>query len=529
MRNLLLFICAFVVGCAGGAPDGHEYPERPDDTPYFYNETSMTEMNLSTRAALRNAREETGIEFVTVLLESIPGHIYIGDYAAGLFDGWRIGSRTGGRGVLILFVEEDRTLKIEVSYDLEPILTDAYCNSFQPTVKSYYAGRYFGDVFDGIVISMMRRVVLEITDDEDASLIQPMTDPQVLKASEVFLSGGGGITDDDYYYEENAKLAFIVPLPPERIDQFDADQDARVVVERYLRSLREGINYPFLGMLTEGSQMKRLEYPESPHFYMQRWKDCRQGFPYEIVAQGDLAAVRFDKDTSFPIFLRRSTDGYWKVDAARAWVSSWQDFSGNRSGPVHRDHPWMFAFPEHKPKASLCRVPDPVPLSMSLIEEIKRLEKAIRDEPGKASNYFDLADVFYWDCMWIAAAIDLVEKGLELEPGNIPYRWLAIRMRYRFPSPEPNAMHFEMLLEYDPENVDALCRYSYHCWQMTMEHRKAVDLLERAAHAEWKARGTLSQCKQYLEYYKQKYWSQVAVDMNRLEAALGYIRIFHWP
>jgi hypothetical protein len=513
-----------VLGCSGA--DSGLYPERPHDTPYYYNETAFTEMDQSSRACLRYARARTGVEFVTAIVRSTPNTMLIGDYAAGLFDEWEIGSKTDGRGVLILFVEADQTLKIEVSYELEPFLTDAYCSSFQPTIKSYYAGRYFGDVFDMIVESLSRRILLEITEEDPDWLAYPAAHPDILEASDTFLSGGGGVIEDDYYYEKNAKLAFIKPLPVERIREFDTDRNMVTVVERYLRSLREGINYPFLELLTEGGQMKRLEYPESPHFYRSRWEDCRRGFPYEIKVEGDLAVVRFSEDTSFPIFMRRTPNGFWKVDAARAWVSSWQDFAGNKSGPMYRDHPWMFAFPEYKEKKSLCRVPEPFPLSRSLKDEIRRLDEAMLQNPEEASNYFDLADIFCWECMWLATAIDLVERGLELDPGNMPYRWLAIDMHYRFPSPEPNAGHFEALLAMNPRDADALYGYSYHCWQFTMEYRKAIKFLRRGREAEVRITGKETHYRWYLKHYRETYWSEVAVYWSAPRKVWNFIWIF---
>jgi hypothetical protein len=483
-------------------------------------------MDQSSRACLRRARARTGVEFVTAIVESIPGTMMIGDYAAGLFDAWEIGAKTDGRGVLILFVEADRTLKIEVSYDLEPYLTDAYCSSFQPTIKCYYAGLYFGDVFDSIVENLVRRILLEITAEDPEWFGTPAIDPAVIDASEAFLSGGGGVIEDEYYYEKDAKLAFIRPLAPERLPEFDTDNDLERVVERYLQSLREGINYPFLGLLTEGSQLMRLEYPESPDFYGARWEDCCRGLPYSIRVEGDLAVVRFSEDCAFPIFMRRSPEGSWKIDAARAWISSWQDFAGNRSGPLYRDHPWMFAYPEYESKSSLCRVPDVRPMTVSLKDEIGRLDDLIHLNPDEASNYFELADIFAWDCMWLATAIDLVEQGLEIDPGNIPYRWLAIYLRYRFPAPEPNARHFEMLLALEPDNVDALYQYSRHCWLFTLEHRKAMRLLRHGREAEERVTGGARRYRRMLEFYRDNYWKEIAVDWSLPKKAWDYIRVF---
>jgi hypothetical protein len=526
MQKITLSICTLLI-ISGCGRDKDMYPKRPKETPYYYNESSITEMNQNARIALRNARESTGIEFVTVLLKKMPDHISVSDFAAGLFHKWQIGSNTEGKGVLLLFVEDTHTLKIEVGYELEGIFTDAFCSSFQPTIKGYYAGKYFGDVFCFLVECMERRFILGKEDASEDLFGVSATDPEILKSSEVFLSGGGGIIDDEYYYEKNTKLSFIRPLPPERIAEFDSDRDIDVVLERYFKSLQEGINYPFLGILTDGSQLMRLEYPKSVHFCKSRWMDCQRALPYRIKYKGDLAALRFAKDQSFPIFLRRTPDGFWKVDAARAWVSSWQDFVANKSGPLNRDHPWMFAFPEYKYKKSLCHVPDLLPASLTLKDEISKLEASIKREPNNVSNYFKLADIFYWDCLWIRAAIDLVEKGLELEPNNIPYRWLAIFMRYRFPSTGPNAGHLEKLLEINPIDLDALYKYSSYQWYYTMDHKKAMKVLRRARKVERKLTNSTRRFRRYLNSYKKNYWNQVAVDRSKLWRICEYFYIFY--
>ena len=528
MKKFIFFLCVlpFIFGCRG---EEDIYPKRPKDAPYYYNESSMTEMDPDAKITLRRARAETGIEFVTVILKKLPANISVGEYSAGLFDKWRIGSRTGGKGVLLLFVEDTHTLKIEVSYELEGVLTDAFCSSFQPTIKSYFAGRYFGDVFSGLVTCITRRVLVGPEAESEGMLREVCSDPEILKSSEIFLSGGGGIIDDEYFYEKDVKLSFITDISHSKLREFETDKDIEVVLERYFKSLREGINYPFLGILTEGSQMHRLEYPESADFYKSRWEDCRAAFPYKIKYSGNLAALRFGKQQSTPVFLRRSRDGYWKIDATRAWVSSWQDFANNRSGPLHRDHPWMFAFSEYGHKKSLCNVPGLLNGSLSVRGEISRLEEAIKNEPVNASNYFQLADIFYWDCLWIRAAIDLVEKGLELEPENVPYRWLAVMMNYRFPCSKPNSAHLEKLLEINPEDLDALEHYSRHQWYYTMDHSKAMQVLRMGMKVEKELTGRR---KRFIELYfnfMHYYWTQVGVDKNLLWRVAYYLYIFHLP
>ena len=393
--------------------------------------------------------------------------------------------------------------------------------SFQPTIKSYYAGRYFGDVFCNVIGCMTKRIISG-SEYEAEDFRRPVD------AENAFLSGGGGIVDDEYFYEKNAKFSFIKNIPEEKIRQFDSNRDIDVVLARYFKLLQEGINYPFLGILTEGSQMMRLEYPESAYFYKSRWQDCQAALPYRIVYKGNLAALRFAKDQSFPIFLRRTSDGFWKVDAARAWVCSWQDFAKNKSGPLYDDHPWIFAFPEYNSDENHFSVPPLLPPSVSLKDEIARLENQIKINPNNASNYFKLADIFYWDCLWIGPAIDLVEKGLALEPDNVPYRWLVIDMRYRFPASQLNLGHFKMLLKNNPADLDTLHYYSRHCWYYTMEHRKAIELLEKAKKVERKLSNDSWKSRWYLQSYKNNFWNQLFIDRNMLFRVCKYLYIFYW-
>jgi hypothetical protein len=477
MKKLALLICALVI--ISGFDNGEsKYPSRPKKTPYFYNETSIIEANQDICTELRRARKLTNIEFVMVLLKEIPNTIHIGEYSAELFHKWRIGSKTKGKGVLILFVENTHTFKIEVSYELEGIFTDTFCSSFQPTIKSYYAGEYFGDVFTGVILCMERKAISGIDVEFDTALENLIGASEPLEVSDAFLSGGGGIIDNEYFYDKDIKLSMIRQLSEERICEFDCDRDIDVVLSRYFKSLEEGINYPFLGIFTEGSQMMRLEYPESINFLRSQWQDYQKEFPYRIIynKRGDLAAIRF-KGLLWPLFLRKTPEGFWKIDVTKGWAFSQANWNLTEIYPLYKDHPWMFAFPEYGYKKSKCNIPKLIPFPLNIKERIAKLEAAIKRSPHDASNYFKLADIFYWECYWIRAAIDLAEKGLEIEPDNIPYRWLAIYMRYRFPKVEGIPAHYEALLKINPCDRYVLKRYVSYCTTFSQDKLKATVLL----------------------------------------------------
>lgn len=520
IRKSILFLCIllFISGC-GKTKD--IYPKQPKDTPYFYNETSIQEVNTDICTELRRAKALTDIEFVVALLKKVPQGTSIESYAAGLFDKWRIGYKTRGKGILIIFVEDKHTLKIEVSYEMEGIFTDAFCASYQPTIKSYYAGRYFGDVFTDLILWMERKIIEgeEATYDEELKSIFAKLEP--LKLPDTFLSGGAGIIDDEYYYEKETKLSLIRQIPEEKIREFESDEDIGVTLKRYFKLLEEGHNYPFLGIFTEGSQMMRLEYPRSVHFFQSQWQDYQKLFPYRIVYNDkkDLAVVRFKKGLVWPIFLRKNHEGLWKLDVTKAWAFSQANHDLTEIYPRYTDHPWMFAYPEYSYKKSECHIPKLIPFPLKIREKITALEETIEKKPTNAANYFKLADIFFWECYWIRAAIDVVEQGLELEPDNTSYRWLVIYMRYRFPEVEHIPMHYEALLKIDPGDRRVLRSYSWHCWFYTMEYKNAVRLSKK------NKSDYLS--KRNLKIYKKNYWEQVARDKNLISKIWNYFYIFY--
>ncbi|MFH0806457.1 MAG: TPM domain-containing protein [Candidatus Brennerbacteria bacterium] len=81
------------------------------------SEAEGLESKLSTYA------EESGNEIAVVTVPSLGGDP-IEDYAVALFDEWGIGDEKMDTGVLLLIARDEREMRIEVGYGLEPVLTD---------------------------------------------------------------------------------------------------------------------------------------------------------------------------------------------------------------------------------------------------------------------------------------------------------------------------------------------------------------------------------------------------------------------
>ena len=72
---------------------------------------------------LQTVERETSAEVVVVTVRSLDG-MTIEEYSYRLFADWGIGKKQRDNGVLLLVAPQDRTVRIEVGYGLEPILPD---------------------------------------------------------------------------------------------------------------------------------------------------------------------------------------------------------------------------------------------------------------------------------------------------------------------------------------------------------------------------------------------------------------------
>ena len=82
--------------------------------------------NAQTRltAALKAHEQATSNQIVVLTVPTIQPES-IEEYAVGVFNNWKLGQQGQNNGVLVVVVPQDRRMRIEVGYGLEPILTDA--------------------------------------------------------------------------------------------------------------------------------------------------------------------------------------------------------------------------------------------------------------------------------------------------------------------------------------------------------------------------------------------------------------------
>jgi uncharacterized protein len=94
-------------------------------------------------ALLAELEQKTGAQIAVVALASLDGG-EPADFANRLFERWGIGRAGQDNGLLILAAVEDREIRIEVGYGIEPVISDAWAGRIldEQVIPFFREGRY---------------------------------------------------------------------------------------------------------------------------------------------------------------------------------------------------------------------------------------------------------------------------------------------------------------------------------------------------------------------------------------------------
>ena len=120
-------------------------------------------------AVAQELKEKTGVELAVVTVKDMDGAV-IEDYAVRLFGAWEIGQKGKDNGALLILAMEERKVRIEVGYDLEPVLTSGRCGGILDTyvMPEFRNGEWGKGLYRGILamtslVAKDRGVVIEGT------------------------------------------------------------------------------------------------------------------------------------------------------------------------------------------------------------------------------------------------------------------------------------------------------------------------------------------------------------------------------
>lgn len=101
---------------------------------------------------LKDYEQKTGNEIAIAFVKSLEGGD-IDDFTVRVFEEWKIGKKSQDNGILFLAAIEDRKMRIEVGYGLEPYLTDGKAGEIIRNVISpeFKKENYYEGVSKGII------------------------------------------------------------------------------------------------------------------------------------------------------------------------------------------------------------------------------------------------------------------------------------------------------------------------------------------------------------------------------------------
>ena len=138
----------------------------PEPTGYVNDFADIINQNVEValEEQLRTLEVSSSHELIVVTLSSLENDV-IENTAVELFEQWGIGKKNQDNGVLLLIAPNERELKIEAGYGLEPVLTDSRAGTI---IRTIIAPRFKEDDYDAGILNGVSAIQKTITQDPTA-------------------------------------------------------------------------------------------------------------------------------------------------------------------------------------------------------------------------------------------------------------------------------------------------------------------------------------------------------------------------
>jgi uncharacterized protein len=131
----------------------------------------------ATRAAMERycsrVEAQTGAQIAVVTLDTLSGEP-LEDVANAIFRKWGVGKKGTNEGVLLLLVTNDRRMRLEVGYGLEPIIPDGFAGSILRTMRPALKESRYGEAVREALQVLGSRIAESKGTRIDAELPQPV-------------------------------------------------------------------------------------------------------------------------------------------------------------------------------------------------------------------------------------------------------------------------------------------------------------------------------------------------------------------
>jgi tetratricopeptide (TPR) repeat protein len=447
--------------------------QRPiENDVYIYDKAEILSSIIeSTIRYLEIIRKNYAIEAVIVTLPALPQTHTIESLAAELFSNWQIGSVTGGRGILLLFAQKEKLIKMEVSYELEDVFTDVFCGYIEDKqLKAYYLGNQLEIGLVAVLEEIENRA--QIKHSENYSIAD------IRQFDQELLSGGAGAKRRLTNYQEE-KMSPVGQAYP-------AGSTPEEAWQTLIRSWEDKVRDPNLGVYTEITRLAYREFKNLPDSRYEEDVATYKNKPFKILQNDTCAVIFFGKKKGWenaPFLFCRTNDGWqFNIVHQRKYVRMGKSphWGVERSNHPYRDLlarcPYWMNQDIPLEDGDIYRIED----DHKLAQRINDLESAYRDDPDNYEIVVQLGKLYTITSLSANKRIKFLKKARKLNPDNPePHKYLGIAHLdafYQFKSATKEMSAYTVKRPHDVFGHNYL-GYLYSCVQ---KYRQAIRELNKA-------------------------------------------------
>ena len=301
--------------------------QRPETDRMVFDFTGvMNDVQPSVENHLKHIRDRYKIEILIVLLPSLEEKYSLSGAAVNLFSNWEIGKRMDGRGLLMLLVDDTKSVKLEVGLSLEDVFTDLFTGHIEDVQLQ---PNFAADRLDIGMIAMLE----EIEARSQLKYQGQYSRASVAKLDARYLSQGGGARHVLQPRQDQGVVSGAVNT------DYPAGRTPDEAWQIMIRHWRDKVRDPNLGVYTAITRLTYRDYTQLPDVRFEEDYRRYADRPYKVRQDGDYAVIYFGKKSGWdnsPFFFCRTREG-WQFDIVhqRRFV---------RMGPAPS---WGIEFSEH--------------------------------------------------------------------------------------------------------------------------------------------------------------------------------------
>lgn len=446
--------------------------ERPDRQVKLFDYSNLLpDMSELVESTLLNLYNNYNLEVLFVTLKSLPSNSTNDTLANNIFNNWKIGAQNQGRGILVLLLDDSKTVRVEVGYQLEGIFTDAFVGY----VQDLQLGTYYRN--DDLPTGML--ALLEELGKRTRRTYQKEYNPVLIENfDKLWLSGGAGAKREMPIYGKAKAFN-------SSFSGAGAETPA-IAWEALLKIMEFGVEGTEVDPLSESSKLEGVgEWKNDPR--IQRNLPTWKSLGYQVLSDGKYAAIYFGKKEGWvynPFLFFKGKDG-WKYDLTHQRFAvphikpSW---AITRSG-----HPYVKLF---KDKTEWWMYTGDWPIQEEDIytperdllwgARIRYLEETYKKDPSNFLVVSELGRLNSITCRFPGQVLPILSRAKELEPEEPdPYKYLAL---YNVRMMGQNKTALNNMLKYVELKPSDVYGYKFlgYVYTSMKEYAKAISALKIA-------------------------------------------------